>query len=198
MSTPIPEGFVLEEVDAVPPEVRLASQKMTAWTWLKERVLAMPIGGTYQVTTPNRKKADSARATVNKLSKQFGPILKPQRRWQVYLSAIAGKENYRVFVECWPVETMASAVAAVALAVEDDLPELPAVQNGDAPATVTIAATGVTYTNQATGKVYTRVEMKELLRNKRVQPLERFIHSQRGLQEVVRQGDALVMRAARD
>jgi hypothetical protein len=183
MNTPIPAGVVIRKATTIPPQIKIRTGNQMKYLWLYEEAVAMKPQEVLQITMPDKKAAEAARMSLLKFCKTRGETLTPPRTWQAYLAPTENAETFDLWIEV-VFSTLPPPVV---------LP--PASQNGHGDGKGGGERPDITYKSVATGTVIPRIEMKALFREKRVQPRERFVHSARGLQEVVWQGDALVLRS---
>ncbi|MCB9135124.1 MAG: hypothetical protein H6636_06845 [Anaerolineales bacterium] len=103
MSIPIPVGYLIQKIEFIPPEVKIASSNQSRFVWLHERLLDMKVNnGSLMLTVPDVKIAKAIYANITAFSKRNGDKLTPPRVYKAYTSPADNKENglYHVFVEC--------------------------------------------------------------------------------------------------
>lgn len=103
MSTPIPPGYLIQKIEFIPPEVKVASNNQSRYAWLHERLIDMKVNnGSLMLTVPDAKTAKIIYNNITAFSKRIGDKLTPPRVYKAYTSPADNKENglYHVFVEC--------------------------------------------------------------------------------------------------
>jgi hypothetical protein len=175
-SLPPPPDIHIRQVDEIPPHIKLSDGR-AKYSWLHQQVLALPPGrGGLVVTFPDRRLTELARLSVLKLMSKAGPAMIPPCKIQTWIIPV-GDAVCELWIECQYLTDVPRPQTP------------PPSQNGH---TQPPPGGATTYTDLH-GKILSHTEMRELLRNRHVVPLEKFTSSRRGVMVVVDRNGKLVL-----
>ena len=162
-------------MDEIPLHIKLFDGR-TKYAWLHQQVLAIPPGrGGLVVTFPTLNMTAGARASLLKLMSKIGPALTPPRKIQTWIVPVEG--IFELWIECQYLTDVSRPQTP------------PPSQNGHTQP----PPDGATTYTDLHGKILSHTEMRELLRNKHVVPLEKFTSSRRGPMVVIDRNGKLVL-----
>ena len=169
-----PPDVHIRQVDEIPQHIEMTNPR-SKYVWLHQHVLALPPGrGGLVVTFPTRNMTERARASVVQLMTKIGPTLTPPRKIQTWIVPIEGA--CELWIECQYLTDVPR-------------PQTPPPPPNGHPQ----PPTGATTYTDLHGKILSHTEMRELLRNKHVVPLEKFTSSRHGPMVVVDRNGKLVL-----